>query len=153
MESTDLLSIGDAATRAGIAPSALRFYEEQGLIQAERTSGNQRRFRRAELRRIALIRAAQSFGLTLDEIRAALDSLPEGRTPSKADWERLAGSWRELLDERIAALQRLRDEADSCIGCGCLSLQSCGLYNTGDRAAAYGHGARYLYGDDRGKTG
>ena len=152
MEPTDLLTIGDAAARAGLAPSALRFYEEQGLIQAERTSGNQRRFRRAELRRIAVIRAAQSFGLSLDEIRAALDSLPEGRTPTKRDWEVLASSWRALLDERIAALKRLRDEADSCIGCGCLSLQSCGLYNAGDRAAAYGHGARYLYGDDRGKT-
>ncbi len=135
-----------------MATSALRFYEDEGLIAAERTAGNQRRFRRSELRRIALIRAAQTFGLSLEEIRRALDSLPEGRTPTRRDWERLARSWQTLLDDRIAALQRLRDEASSCIGCGCLSLQSCGLYNVGDRAAAYGRGPRYLYGDDRGKN-
>ncbi len=151
MDKNDLLTIGEAAERAGLATSALRFYEEQGLISAERTGGNQRRFRRSELRRIALIRAAQSFGLTLDDIKAALESLPEGRAPTKRDWERLARSWSELLDARIAALQRLRDEAASCIGCGCLSLQSCALYNTDDRAAAYGRGPRYLLGDSRGR--
>ena len=152
MDSSDLLTIGEVAERSGLATSALRFYEEQGLIASERTQGNQRRFRRSELRRVALIRAAQGFGLTLDEIRTALESLPQGRTATKRDWERLARGWRSLLDERIASLQRLRDEATSCIGCGCLSLQSCALYNSQDRAAAYGRGPRYLYGDDRGQS-
>ena len=152
MDSTDLLSIGEAAERSGMATSALRFYEEQGLIQAERTSGNQPRFRRAELRRIAVIRAAQSFGLTLDQIRDALESLPDGRTPTRRDWQRLARRWQSLLDDRIAELQRLRDDADSCIGCGCLSLQSCRLYNTQDRAGSFGQGVRYLQGDNRGKS-
>lgn len=152
MDSTDLLTIGAVAERSGVATSALRFYEDEGLITAERTDGNQRRFRRSELRRVALIRAAQAFGLSLGEIRRALDSLPEGRTPTKRDWERLAASWQTALDERIAALQRLRNETSSCIGCGCLSLESCGLYNDDDRAAAYGRGPRYLKGDDRGKS-
>jgi len=149
MESADLLTIGEVAARAGVATSTLRFYEAEGLIQAERTAGNQRRFRRAELRRIALIRVAQSFGLTLEQIKEALDSLPDRRTPTKRDWERLAGLWSKLIDERIAALQRLRDEASSCIGCGCLSLQSCRLYNESDHAARFGQGPRYLLGDDR----
>lgn len=149
VEPSDLLTIGEAAARAGLATSALRFYEAEGLIQSERTAGNQRRFRRHELRRIALIRAAQSLGLTLHEVAEALDSLPERRAPSKADWERLAREWRTTIEERIAALQRLRDEVSSCIGCGCLSLQSCGLYNADDRAASLGGGARYLMGDRR----
>ena len=149
MESSDLLTIGETAQRAGVATSALRFYEAQGLIESERTAGNQRRFRRHELRRIALIRAAQSLGLTLHEISEALDSLPGRRSPTKADWERLAGQWRSTIDERIAALQLLRDEVSSCIGCGCLWLQSCGLYNAGDPPASRGHGARYLMGDPR----
>ena len=149
MKSTDMMTIGEAAARAGLTTSTLRFYEAENLIESERTAGNQRRFRRSELRRIALIRAAQSFGLTLDEIRDALDALPEGRTPTKRDWERLARSWRRRIDERIAALQRFRDEATSCIGCGCLSLQSCTLYNTGDRVAGRGAGPRYLMGDTR----
>lgn len=143
------MTIGEAAQRAGMATSALRFYEAEGLIESERTAGNQRRFRRQELRRIALIRAAQSLGLSLGEIREALDKLPEGRAPTKTDWDRLARQWRSSVDERIAALQRLRDEVSSCIGCGCLSLRSCGLYNVGDRAARYGSGARYLMGDSR----
>jgi len=151
MEPTDLLTIGETARRAGVATSALRFYEEEGLIESERTTGNQRRYHRSELRRIAVIRAAQAFGLTLDEIRRALDSLPGGRVPTKSDWERLSGQWRGLLDERIASLRRLRDELSSCIGCGCLSLQSCALYNGADRAGSFGPGPRYLYGDDRGK--
>jgi MerR family redox-sensitive transcriptional activator SoxR len=150
MDSTDLLTIGEVAQRAGLATSTLRFYEDEGLIEAQRTSGNQRRYRRAELRRIALIRAAQAFGLSLADIRDALDTLPDGRTPTKRDWERLANRWRGLIDERIEALQRLRDEATSCIGCGCLSLRSCGLYNSADVAARLGPGARYLAGDPRG---
>jgi MerR family redox-sensitive transcriptional activator SoxR len=149
MQSRDELSIGEVAERAGVATSTLRFYEAENLIESERTAGNQRRYRRAELRRIALIRAAQSFGLSLEEIREALESLPDGRSPTKRDWERLAGVWRSRIDERIAALQRFRDEATSCIGCGCLSLQSCALYNAGDVAARRGDGARYLMGDDR----
>ena len=151
MESSDLLTIGETADRAGVATSTLRFYEAEGLIEAARTEGNQRRFRRAELRRIALIRVAQSFGLTLDDIRAALDTLPDRRTPTKRDWERLARRWSEMIDEQIATLQRLRDQANSCIGCGCLSLESCGLYNTADRAAQLGQGPRYLLGDASGK--
>lgn len=149
MESHDLMTIGEVAVRAGVATSALRFYEAEGLIESERTPGNQRRFRRSELRRIALIRAAQAFGLPLSEIRKALDTLPQGRTPMKKDWERLARKWRRGLDERIAALQRLREEATSCIGCGCLSLTSCGLYNAADVASRLGAGPRYLLGDAR----
>jgi MerR family transcriptional regulator, redox-sensitive transcriptional activator SoxR len=151
MDHTDYLTIGEAAHRAGVATSTLRFYEDEGLIESHRTPGNQRRFRRSELRRIAIIRAAQTFGLSLAEISKALDTLPSGRVPTRRDWERLSRSWRGLIDERIAALQRLRDEVNSCIGCGCLSLETCGLYNNEDRAASYGVGPRYLYGDDRGK--
>jgi MerR family redox-sensitive transcriptional activator SoxR len=151
MDYTDLLTIGETARRAGLATSALRFYEDEGLIESERTSGNQRRYRRSELRRIAVIRAAQTFGLSLAEIREALETLPDGRIPTRADWERLSASWRGLIDDRIAALERLRNEVSSCIGCGCLSLETCALYNDGDRAARYGAGARYLFGDDRGK--
>jgi MerR family redox-sensitive transcriptional activator SoxR len=149
MDHMDLLTIGEAARRSGVATSALRFYEEQGLIESERTAGNQRRFRRSELRRVAVIRAAQAFGLSLTEIKDALDGLPDGRVPTRSDWELLSRSWRGLIDERIAGLQRLRDEVSSCIGCGCLSLQSCALYNSGDRAAGHGAGPRYLYGDER----
>ncbi len=151
MASADALTIGETARRAGLATSTLRYYEAEGLIDSQRTAGNQRRYARAELRRIALIRAAQSFGLSLADIRDALDSLPEGRTPTKRDWQRLARQWRGLIDDRIEALERLRDEAASCIGCGCLSLQSCGLYNAGDVAAGRGAGARYLMGDARGR--
>jgi MerR family redox-sensitive transcriptional activator SoxR len=151
VEHSDLLTIGEMARRAGVATSTLRFYEEEGLIASERTEGNQRRFHRSELRRIAVIRAAQSFGLTLAEIRDALATLPGGRTPTRKDWERLSRSWRVRIDEQIEALQRLRDEVSSCIGCGCLSLESCGLYNSDDRAGRFGSGPRYLYGDARGK--
>lgn len=150
MEPTDLLTIGEVAERSGVATSALRFYEAEGLISAERTSGNQRRFRRSELRRVALIRAAQAFGLSLDEIRAALATLPPDRIPTKRDWERLARQWRLGIDDRIEALRRLRDEATTCIGCGCLSLRSCGLLNRNDVMARHGPGARYLLGDEKG---
>lgn len=141
------LAIGDFARRAGLAASALRFYESQGLIAGRRSPGGHRQYRRADLRRIAFVRAAQAVGLTLDEVRAALASVPGGRTPTQADWERLSGTWQPLLDERIQALQRLRDQLASCIGCGCLSLERCALYNPGDRVAARGAGARYLLGD------
>lgn len=141
------LTIGELSARSGVAASALRFYEAEGLISSERTDGNQRRFERAMLRRVAVIRAAQLAGLTLGQIREALAELPDARTPTTADWARLSATWREGLDERIAELERLRDKLSDCIGCGCLSLRSCGLLNAGDHVAARGPGARYLLGD------
>lgn len=141
------LSIGEMVERSGVSHSALRFYEAEGLLHPDRTGGGQRRFHRDELRRVAFIRIAQQLGLTLDEIRAALATLPENRTPTARDWARLSRSWRPMLDERIAQLERLRDQLDSCIGCGCLSLATCGLYNRGDEAAALGPGARWLIGE------
>ncbi len=132
-----------------MATSALRFYESRGLIESERTDGNQRRYGRGVLRRVAVIRAAQRVGLSLEEISAALDALPEGRTPGAHDWAEMSAAWRDVLSERIASLERLRDELDQCIGCGCLSLNSCGLFNQADRMAARGPGARFLLGDPR----
>ena len=123
------LTIGEVAERAGVAASALRFYEAAGLIDSERTVGGQRRYHREVMRRVAFIGAAQTVGLPLRDIKAAMQTLPRGRTPTKADWERLSKSWQPLLDDRIAELVRLRDELTSCIGCGCLSLRSCALYN------------------------
>lgn len=139
-----LLTIGELAERSGVAHSALRFYETEGLIESTRTAGNQRRYHRDVLRRVAFVRAAQRVGLSLDEIKEALASLPESRTPTASDWERLSRSWRPLLDARIAELERLRDSLDGCIGCGCLSLRACKLANPNDVAARYGPGARYL---------
>ncbi len=141
------LSIGDLGARAGIAPSALRFYEARGLISGERTSGGQRRFRRDVLRRVAFIRVAQRVGLSLEEIRDALDTLPASRTPTKADWALLSRGWKPRLDDQIAVLERLRDDLTSCIGCGCLSFRACSLYNPGDAASDLGTGPRYLLGD------
>ncbi|MEY2397458.1 MAG: MerR family transcriptional regulator, redox-sensitive transcriptional activator SoxR [Actinomycetota bacterium] len=138
------LSIGDVAERAGIAASALRFYEKEGLIHSNRSDGGQRRYHRDVLRLVAFIRAAQRVGLTLDEIRGALATLPEGHVPHAADWTRLSKSWRPLLDQRIEEMQRLRDRLDSCIGCGCLSLKTCALSNPNDIAAEDGPGARWL---------
>lgn len=146
--SEDFLAIGQMAERTGVAPSALRYYEREGLIASTRTSGEQRRYHREVLRRVAFIRIAQRVGLTLDEIRDALASLPQERTPTKADWAGLSKSWRPQLDEQIEVLQRLRDQLTSCIGCGCLSLKACALYNPGDAAAMYGTGPRYLLGDE-----
>ena len=141
------LTIGHLAARSGVATSALRFYEAEGLISSTRTDGNQRRFARATLRRVAVIRAAQLAGLTLGQIREALAQLPDARTPTTADWTRLSKTWRDGLEERIAELERLRDKLSDCIGCGCLSLRSCGLLNEGDHVASRGPGARYLLGD------
>lgn len=141
------LTIGETAHRCGVATSTLRYYEERGLISGIRSVGNQRRYHRSMLRRISVIRVAQTVGLTLDEIAEALAELPEGRTPTKRDWERLSRKWRRHLDERIAQLQRMREKLTRCIGCGCLSLKSCALYNAGDRAATRGAGPRYLLGD------
>lgn len=147
-DSDGLLSIGDLSARSGLATSALRYYEDRGLIDSVRTSGNQRRFERAMLRRVAVIRAAQAVGLSLRQIEAALASLPDGRVPNKKDWERLSQRWRGDLDAKISELQRLRDDLSSCIGCGCLSLNSCRLLNAGDIAATRGAGPRYLMGDE-----
>jgi MerR family transcriptional regulator, redox-sensitive transcriptional activator SoxR len=141
------LSIGEVAERTGVSVSALRFYEAEGMVTPTRTTGGQRRFARDALRRIAFIRVAQRVGLTLDEIRAALATLPEQRTPTAADWARLSRSWKSELDERIRLLQSVRDDLSSCIGCGCLSLQACRLYNPDDRARVLGQGPRYLLGD------
>ncbi|HEY0808225.1 MAG TPA: redox-sensitive transcriptional activator SoxR [Pseudonocardiaceae bacterium] len=140
----ELLTIGQVAERSGVPHTALRFYEEAGLIEAQRTTGNQRRYPRAVLRRLAFVRTAQRVGLSLEEIRAALADLPDGRTPSKSDWARLSRSWRTELDARIDALQRLRDRLTDCIGCGCLSLRSCALHNHDDVMAALGAGAPKL---------
>jgi MerR family transcriptional regulator, redox-sensitive transcriptional activator SoxR len=143
------LTIGELAERSGAATSALRFYEARGLLSSERTSGGHRVYPRSTLRRVAFVRAAQRCGLTLDEIREALDTLPSARTPTAADWGRLSRAWQSRLDQRIAELQCLRDELGECIGCGCLSLNACNLYNPGDQAAALGSGPRYLWGDRR----
>lgn len=140
----DPLTVSDVAERSGFAPSALRFYEKEGLIKARRTSGGQRRYERGVLRRLAFIRAAQHVGLSLDEIKKALATLPASRTPTRADWARISRSWRVRLDEEIVALIALRDGLDSCIGCGCLSLQTCRLSNPQDVAAMDGPGAVYL---------
>ncbi len=144
----ELLTIGDFAARSGVAPSALRFYEKEGLIRSTRTSGNQRRYLRSELRRVAFIKIAQQVGVSLDEIREALAALPENRTPTKADWTRLSARWRKRLEDRIALMERLRDKLTGCIGCGCLSLQRCSLINPQDRLAATGAGPRTLLAPD-----
>lgn len=139
-----MLTISEVAARSGVAASTLRYYERLGLIRAGRTSGNQRRYERAELRRVAFIRIAAQVGVSLEEIRAALDELPDSRTPTKADWSRLSARWRSKLDERIGLLTRLRDDLTDCIGCGCLSLQKCSLYNPKDALADEGAGARIM---------
>jgi MerR family redox-sensitive transcriptional activator SoxR len=136
----DLLTIGELSARSGVAPSALRYYERLGLIRSTRTGGNQRRYERAMLRRVAFVRVSAQVGVPLEEIGRALASLGDGRTPTKADWARLSRAWRSRLDEQIALMGRLRDELDGCIGCGCLSLKTCGLYNRDDELAAQGSG-------------
>jgi MerR family transcriptional regulator, redox-sensitive transcriptional activator SoxR len=140
----ELLAIGEVSARSGMAPSALRYYEDQGLITSSRTPGGARRYPRSVLRRLAVIRAARNVGLSLPEIRSALETLPPGRPPTTTDWARLSQGWRDRLDEQIAALSRLRDGLTSCIGCGCLSLERCALSNPGDVAAREGAGARWL---------
>src|ERR671915_432459 len=138
------LTVGEVAERSGFAPSAVRYYEREGLIPAQRSSGGQRRFDRSVLRRLAFIRAARHVGLTLDEVREVLDELPRSRTPTREDWTRISKLWRTRLNEEIEALVALRDGLDSCIGCGCLSLKRCRIANPGDIAAADGPGAVYL---------
>jgi MerR family transcriptional regulator, redox-sensitive transcriptional activator SoxR len=138
------LTIGELSARSGVSQSALRFYERKGLISAERSHGNQRRYPRVTLRRVALIQAGKAAGIPLEHIREALDTLPADRPPTKRDWERLSRRWRAELDERIATLEGIRSRLTGCIGCGCLSLRRCTLINPGDEAAASGAGARYL---------
>jgi MerR family redox-sensitive transcriptional activator SoxR len=141
------LSIGALAARTGLAVSAIRYYEAQGLIRPWRNAGGQRRFERADLRRLSFVMIAQQFGFTLPQIKQELDRLPGGRTPTKADWAKISEGFRTALDARIATLTKLRDNLDGCIGCGCLSLEACALYNPTDRAAKHGQGPRYLMGD------
>ena len=141
------LTIGEAANRSGVATSTLRYYETRGLISSSRNAGNQRRYHRSVLRRISIIRVAQTLGLSLREIIEAFGSLPDNRTPTLKDWEGLSNKWRTQLDERIEQLQQIREKLTGCIGCGCLSLKKCSLYNLNDRAAMLGDGPRYLLGD------
>jgi MerR family redox-sensitive transcriptional activator SoxR len=144
MDTHDVLTVSEVAARSGFAASALRYYESQGLIVASRSGGGQRRYQRGVLRQLAFIRAASNVGLTLEEIRDELDRLPRARTPTKADWQRITRHWRTRLDDQIAALEKLRDGLDSCIGCGCLSLRRCALSNPADVAAGSGPGAAYF---------
>jgi MerR family redox-sensitive transcriptional activator SoxR len=144
---SDLLTIGEVARRSGVAASALRFYEDRGLIQSERAGSGHRRYARAVLRRIAFIVFAQRIGLTLDEIGTELERLPSGRVPSGRDWSRLSRTWTSRIDQRIAELERLRSGLTACIGCGCLTLDRCSLSNPADRAARLGPGPRYWIGD------
>ena len=139
-----ILGVGELAERAGVAVSALHFYEAKGLIHSVRTSGNQRRYARSVLRRIAVIKVAQRVGLPLAEIAQALDALPSGRTPTVADWRRLSAAWKKELEARIKTLTQLRDQLDGCIGCGCLSLKACPLRNADDGLAQTGAGPHFL---------
>jgi len=138
------LTVGQLAARSGVAVSAIHFYEAKGLLKGWRTGGNQRRYPREVLRRLAVIRVAQRVGIPLSAIRAALNSLPTGRTPTEKDWSELSASWRADLDDRIVRLTKLRNELTNCIGCGCLSLDSCPLFNPGDRLSKEGAGPRLL---------
>ena len=140
----ELLAIGELAARTGLSVSAIRFYEEKGLLQALRTAGGQRRFLRSDIRRLSFALIAQQIGCTLPEIAGELAKLPQGRTPTQADWRRISNGFSKLLDRRIAALQRMRDTLDGCIGCGCLSLKTCPLRNPGDVLGEEGPGPRYL---------
>ena len=144
MQKTDMLPIGDLAARTGLAVSAIRFYEAKGLVTALRNAGGQRRFMRSDIRRLSFIRIAQQLGFSIAEIRTLLESLPLGRTPTQKDWARISRSFRRRLDDRIAAMVRTREKLDECIGCGCLSLRRCALYNPQDRLAQEGPGPRLL---------
>lgn len=147
MAPTPLLTIGELSRRTGLAVSAIRFYEARGLVTAVRTGGNQRRFPRADIRRLSFAQIAQQLGLSLSEIAAELATLPQGRSPTRRDWQAISRRIRGALQRRIATLERTRDMLDGCIGCGCLSLARCRLHNPGDRAARAGAGPRFLLGD------
>ena len=144
MKSTDLLTIGDLARRTGLSVPTIRFYEERGLVEPLRTSGNQRRYLRADIRRLSFVLIAQKLGLSLGEIAEAMRCLPQGRTPNARDWARISGAIRARIDTQIARLERVRADLDGCIGCGCLSLKKCALYNAGDAWGAKGAGPRVL---------
>lgn len=147
MRASDLLTIGDLARRTGLSVSAIRFYESKRLIEPMRSGGNQRKFFRSDIRRLSFILIAQKIGLTISEIGAELVRLPHGRTPTQRDWRRISKQLKTRLDTQIAQLQQTRENLDSCIGCGCLSLKTCALYNPQDKAAARGAGPRYTMGD------
>ncbi len=147
MHATDRLSIGQLASRTGLAVSAIRYYETQGLVSAFRNAGGHRRFARSDIRRLSFVMIAQQFGFSIEQIRQQLDAIPNARNPGKDDWARISGEFRAELDRRIQTLTLLRDKLDGCIGCGCLSLEKCALYNPQDRAGTKGAGPRYLLGD------
>jgi len=142
-------SIGDLAARTGLSVSAIRFYEKKGLITPDRNAGNQRRYEGADIRRLSFILIAQQLGLTIEQIKDVMASLPDGRTPTKADWSRISRKFRKTLDDRIAMMERMREKLDGCIGCGCLSLKACSLYNPDDQARRLGVGPRYVLSDER----
>ena len=142
MKTTDVLTIGEVARRSGLAPSALRYYETLGLIRSSRTVGDQRRYPRSVLRRLAVVRSAQNVGLSLDQIIEALSGLDPDAAPTKRQWSRISASWRPLLDQRIRELEAVRDNLDSCIGCGCLSMRQCALFNPQDELGSGGSGPR-----------
>ena len=143
------LSIGDLAVRTGLSVSAIRFYERKGLISPDRNEGNQRRYEGSDIRRLSFILIAQQIGMSIDQIKETMASLPDGRTPTKADWTKISRKFRQTLDQRIAMMERMRDNLDGCIGCGCLSLKVCSLYNPDDRAYRLGVGPRYIISDER----
>ena len=145
MNKRDLLTIGEVSARSGLAPSALRYYESLGLITSTRTSGDRRRFKRGVLRRVAVIRAAQQVGLSLDQVLTAFSGIPVDLAPSKQDWTRMSAAWQPLLDRRITELEQVRDNLENCVGCGCLSMTQCRLYNPQDTLADTGRGARRLF--------
>lgn len=142
-----LLTIGELSARTGVAVSAIRYYADGGLVHAYRTNAGQRRFARADIRRVSFILIAQQLGLSLEEIRSTLDELPEGRTPNKADWARISTGIKARVDARMAELERIRSRLDGCIGCGCLSLETCQLYNPDDTMSKQGSGPRRLLAD------
>jgi MerR family transcriptional regulator, redox-sensitive transcriptional activator SoxR len=144
MNATDVVSIGVLASRTGLSVSAIRFYERKGLIEPFRSAGGQRRFLRSDIRRLSFIRIAQTLGLSIEGIAVELSRLPHQRTPNAADWAKISRAMRSMLDEKIAMLERTRNRLDSCIGCGCLSLKKCALYNPSDRVAVYGAGPRLV---------
>ncbi|MEO1013753.1 MAG: redox-sensitive transcriptional activator SoxR [Pseudomonadota bacterium] len=152
MKKEETISIGDLAARTGLAVSAIRFYEDKGLVRPLRDAGGRRQFKRSDVRRVSFVIAAQRLGFSLSEIAERLAALPDGRTPTAADWEKIGRAFRHEIDARIAGLQDLRERLSSCIGCGCLSLKTCALYNPGDAAARRGTGPRYLLGDAPPKT-
>ncbi len=142
-------SIGDLASRTGLSVSAIRFYEKKGLITPDRNAGNQRRYEGADIRRLSFILIAQQIGLSIEQIKEVMAQLPDGRTPTKADWSKISRKFRKTLDDRIAMMERMRDRLDGCIGCGCLSLKACQLYNPDDQARRLGVGPRYVVSDAR----